>query len=85
MQTVREKAQANLSGKMESQTVARETRSGAGQAEKGDLMSQDTQALIEAFVRDYAGERETQFRGRLAEILRQYGAEIQQVCIYDLR
>ena len=48
-------------------------------------MSQDTQALIEAFVRDYAGERETQFRGRLAEILGQYGAEIQQVCIYDLR
>lgn len=41
-------------------------------------MSQDTQALIEAFVRDYAGERETQFRGRLAEILSQYGAEIEQ-------
>ena len=48
-------------------------------------MSQNTQALIEAFVRDYAGEREMQFRGRLAEILSQYGAEIQQVCIYDLR
>lgn len=41
-------------------------------------MSHDTQALIEAFVRDYAGERETQFRGRLAEILSQYGAEIEQ-------
>ena len=41
-------------------------------------MSADTQALIEAFVRDYAGERETHFRGRLAEILSQYGAEIEQ-------
>ena len=58
--------------------VAGETRSGAGQAEEGDLMSADTQALIEAFVRDYAGERETQFRGRLAEILSQCGAEIEQ-------
>ena len=48
-------------------------------------MSADTLDLIEAFVRDYAGERETQFRRRLAEILSQYGAEIQQVCIYDLR
>ena len=65
--------------------VAGETGCGAGQAEKGDLMSHDTQALIEAFVRNYAGERQTQFRGRLAEILSQYGAEIQQVCIYDLR
>ena len=55
MQTVREKAQANLSGKMESQTVAGETGSGAGTAEEGQVMSQDTQALIEAFVRDYAG------------------------------
>ena len=63
---------------MESQTVAGETRCGAGQAEKGDPMSQNTQALIEAFVRDYAGERETQFRGRLAEILSQCGAEIEQ-------
>ena len=58
--------------------VARETGSGAGQAKEGHLMSHDTQALIEAFVRDYAGERETQFRGRLAEILSQYGAEIEQ-------
>ena len=63
---------------MESQTVAGETRSGAGQAEKRKVMSADTLDLIEAFVRDYAGERETHFRGRLAEILSQYGAEIEQ-------
>ena len=63
---------------MESQAVARETGSGAGQAKEGKVMSQNTQALIEAFVRDYAGEREMQFRGRLAEILSQYGAEIEQ-------
>ena len=41
-------------------------------------MSSDTQSLIEAIVRDYAGERQTQFRGRLAEILSQYGAETEQ-------
>ena len=41
-------------------------------------MSQDTLDLIEAFFRDYAGDRETQFRGRLAEILSQYGAETEQ-------
>tara|TARA_R110000868_G_C10318747_1_gene712891 strand:- start:153 stop:302 length:150 start_codon:yes stop_codon:yes gene_type:complete len=41
-------------------------------------MSQDTLDLIEAFVRDYAGERQTQFRGRLAEIMSQYAAEIDQ-------
>ena len=58
--------------------VAGETGCGAGQAEKRKVMSQDTLDLIEAFVRDYAGERETQFRGRLAEILSQCGAEIEQ-------
>ena len=45
-------------------------------------MSQNTQALIEAFVRDYAAERETQFCGRLAEILSQYGAEIEQRVLF---
>lgn len=42
-------------------------------------MSADTQALIESFIRDYASVGyETQFRGRLAEILSQYGAETEQ-------
>ena len=45
---------------------------------EGAEMSQDTQALIEQFIADYAGARETKFRGRLAEILSQYGAEIEQ-------
>ena len=42
-------------------------------------MSADTQAMIEAFIDGYASvDNETQFRGRLAEILSQYGAEIEQ-------
>jgi len=48
VQTVRQKAQAGLSGKMEGQAFTRETGCGAGQAEEGHLMTLKVSGVPEA-------------------------------------
>lgn len=46
-------------------------------------MSADTQALWDALVKDFGGDRAIQFQGRLAELLSQYRAECEQQSFWE--